>query len=241
MSNEVKGLITVKGSEIEKELQDMANATATATNNVKLPYPKWLDEAVENLWDNGSDEDKQKIAELLQPTLQQWASYQSYRSYYIVPENELLSEYNFYLCRMLELDGFPDSWNYCRNKSFLYNLYIQLCSAKSITLNLFRKYKRIYDHELPLNLEDNSHLATHLGAVEMPTADIEFLTDLQNLKGISPEDKQVLIGLATGQIEKKDIPTVLNWSNKTDRKKLSRYMKALADKLQQLLKIGNLL
>ncbi len=75
-----------------------------------------------------------------------------------------------------------------------------------------------------------------MGAVEIPTADIKFVEDLQHLEGVSPEDKQILIGLATGQIEKKDIATVLVWSNKDDKKKLSRYMK----KLQGLLQNNNI-
>lgn len=47
------------------------------------------------------------------------------------------------------------------------------------------------------------------------------------MKDISPEDIRILIGIATGEIDKKDIPHALNWENKADRMKLSRYMKKL--------------
>lgn len=60
-------------------------------------------------------------------------------------------------------------------------------------------------------------------------SDIEYLTDLRNLTGISPDDKKILIGLATGTIDKKEIPQVLNWENVNNRMRLSRYMKHLRE------------
>lgn len=53
--------------------------------------------------------------------------------------------------------------------------------------------------------------------------DIDLIASITQLE-CSEADKKILIGLATGEIEKKDIPVVLGWSNRNDRKKLSRYV-----------------
>ena len=141
---------------------------------------------------------------------------------------ELFSDYQLHLFNML--DGIADK-AYNREISFINNLYKQL---ESLTKDK-RKY---YD---ALKRKDDWNCIPTERLVQIPDemdyyADWELLLDLQNMEGVSSEDKMILAGLATGEICKQDIPIVLNWTNKDDRMKLSRYMKKLAGLLLSPLK-----
>jgi hypothetical protein len=156
--------------------------------------------------------------------IEKWAKY--FAKDYNLDWCELFSDYKLFLYNML--DGISDKI-YNINMSFIDNLYKQLeCEA----LDLRRYYnakKRMYDWnckteeelEEELGKEQNRHIYKNR------YEDIDILLDLENMEEILPEDKQILIGLATGEIDKRDIPHVLNWSNKEDRMKLSRYVKKL--------------
>lgn len=144
---------------------------------------------------------------------------------------ELFSEYQYYLYNML--DGVSKRV-YNINMPFIDNLYKQLeCETKDIRKRYNAK-KRMYDwnckqeDELENEVFEKDYKQNSLKDIYK---DVVVLMDLESLKGISPEDKGILIGIATGEIDKKDIPHILDWSNKEDRMKLSRYTK----KLQQIL------
>jgi acetyl-CoA carboxylase carboxyltransferase component len=123
------------------------------------------------------------------------------------------------------LDGFADK-SYNSDISFMNNLYKQLECLTSDKRRYYNAKKRKDDWNcIPsVQLEQIPDKRNDAYAVR------EFLLDLQNLN-CSETDKQIILGLATGEIVKQDIPTVLNWENKDDRKKLSRFMKKLADRL----------
>lgn len=118
---------------------------------------------------------------------------------------------------------------------FMNNLYKQLECISKDKRKYYNANKRQWDMnciptEILEQIPDNKNIYQ----------DMELLLDLQNLPcdsnlNCSEIDKQVLIGLATGQICKKNIPAVLVWTNKDDRKKLSRYMKKLQKLCSQLL------
>jgi hypothetical protein len=134
---------------------------------------------------------------------------------------ELFSDYQLHMFNML--DGIADK-PYNRELSFLNNLYKQLeCLTKD--------KRRYYSAQ---KRKDDWNCIPPEQMEEVPDKrDWEFLLDLQNLN-CSETDKQIILGLATGEIGKQDIPTVLNWENKDDRKKLSRYMKKLTGIITQL-------
>jgi hypothetical protein len=140
---------------------------------------------------------------------------------------ELFSDYQLYIYNML--DGVSGRI-YNIEMSFIDNLYVQLkCEA----LDMWRFYhakKRMYDREC-IPKEDIEKYPDSKNQFEYAN----ILMDLENISDISPEDKRILIGIATGVIDKKDIPHVLNWQNKEDRMKLSRYVKKLQSILNRQL------
>ncbi|AKA72045.1 hypothetical protein [Clostridium scatologenes] len=158
-------------------------------------------------------------------SVEKWAKLLGNR--YNIDRCELFSDFQLHLFNML--DGIADK-AYNNNISFMNNLYKQLeCLAKD-KRKYYNANKRKYDR----NFVSKRRLE-QVPDIKNEYADSKFLMDLQNLSGISPEDMNVLVGLATGQICRKDIPTILNWTNKDDRMKLSRYVKALLNKLQSVI------
>ncbi|BCJ95700.1 hypothetical protein acsn021_32690 [Anaerocolumna cellulosilytica] len=138
---------------------------------------------------------------------------------YHLESNELFSDFQVHLYNML--DGVSDKV-YNINMPFIDNLYVQLkCEALDL-----RDYYNAKKRKDDWNCKPKEELEKHKDNKNQYD-DINILMDLENMKDISPEDKRILIGIATGEIDKKDIPYVLNWSNKEDRMKLSRYVKKL--------------
>lgn len=150
-------------------------------------------------------------------TVEHWAKLFGNR--YNIDWHELFSDFQLHLFNML--DGISDK-AYNMEISFMNNLYRQLeCLAKD-KRRFQNRAKRKYD----CNCIPNERLE-QIPDTKNEYEDIELLTDLRNLD-CPEDDRQILIGLATGQICNKDVPTVLNWINKDDRKKLRRYCHKLS-------------
>jgi hypothetical protein len=151
--------------------------------------------------------------------VEKWA--RSFGKRYNLDWCELFSDYQLHLFNML--DGTKDKI-YNINISFMHNLYKQLeCHSKDK-----RKYYNAQKRKDNWNCVTKEIIETKPDPKDN-YSDIEYITDLRNLTGISPDDKKILIGLATGTIDKKDIPQVLNWENVNNRMRLSRYMKHLRE------------
>lgn len=132
---------------------------------------------------------------------------------------ELFSDFQLYLYNML--DGVSDKV-YNKEMSFIDNLYVQLkCEALDL-----RDYYNAKKRKDDCNCKPKEELERHQDN-KNHYDDIDIFIDLKNIEDISSEDKVILIGIATGEFDKKDIPHILNWKNQEDRMKLSRYVKKL--------------
>lgn len=160
-----------------------------------------------------------------------WA--ETFATRYHLDRDELFSDFQLYLFNML--DGVSDRV-YNIEMAFIDNLYKQLESKAKDLRKYYNAKKRMYDsnclteEELENEVIEKEAKANNLKDIYK---DVDILMDLKNLQDISAEDKRILIGIATGEINKKDIPHVLNWKNKEDRMKLSRYMKKLQSILNE--------
>ena len=111
------------------------------------------------------------------------------------------------------------------------NLYNHL---KNIAKDIYRKevqaVKSVRKNEVLTDFSEYTQ-ENKYSFTEQGYSDTEYLLYLSQLD-IPQEDKRILTGLATGEIEKKDIPFILNWDNPQDRKKLFRYMQKLGNYLK---------
>ncbi|URZ03021.1 hypothetical protein [Clostridium felsineum] len=133
---------------------------------------------------------------------------------------ELFSDFQLHLFNML--DGVSNK-TYNREISFMNNLYKQLECLSKDKWRYYnaKKRKNIW------NLIPEGKL-NRISDIKNEYVDKELLMDLQNLDCLEA-DRSILIRLATDEICKKDIPTVLGWKNKNNRMKLSRYMRKLSN------------
>ena len=158
---------------------------------------------------------------------------------------DLFSDFQLYLLNMLDypvkefaVDGSKNTERYSAKKvynrdiSFMNNLYKQLeCESKDKRKFLDRD-KRADDQnsESPELMEQRHHNSTDMDFC----IDSDYLMDLQSIAGVSPDDLQIIVGLATGEIGKQDIPEKLRWRNIADTKKLTRYMRRIAEILAKI-------
>ncbi|MDD3172464.1 MAG: hypothetical protein PHF63_02135 [Herbinix sp.] len=197
-------------------------------------YPEWLDNGVQKAYNN---EDYDMIYKLLldeKGFIHRLSARYEYQ--YKIPYATYFSEFQTYLFLLIEFQQ-GENWEvqgislrtYNEELSFMGNLYNHL---KNIAKDIYRKEvtakKSVGQNEVLTdfseNKEDNKHQFTEQGYT-----DSEYLLYLSQLD-IPQEDKRIMIQLATGEIEKKDIPLIFNWDNR-DRKKLSRYMQKLGNYL----------
>lgn len=156
-----------------------------------------------------------------------WAK--EYGQAYKIDWYELFSDFQLHLFNML--DGIADK-AYNREISFMINLRKQLeCLAKD-KLKYLNRDKRKWDRNfIPQERLEQIPDSNQEKGVPIAYSDVELFVSLENLpietKGLTALNKQILQWLATGEINKKDIPIILNWTNRDDRKKLSRYCQKL--------------
>lgn len=149
--------------------------------------------------------------------LERWAKLLGDR--YNIDWCELFSDFQLHLFNML--DGIADK-AYNPEIRFMNNLFKQLeCVTKDKRKYLNRNKRKWDSNCVP------TEILEQIPDSNNKYVDSELIIALQALTDINSQDKRVLIGLATGQITKKDIPTLLNWTNKDDRMKLSRYCKKM--------------
>lgn len=135
--------------------------------------------------------------------IEKWAK--SFAKRYNLDWCELFSDFQLHLYNML--DGISDKV-YNKEMSFIDNLYVQLkCEALDL-LDYYNAKKRMYDRncnteeELENEVFEKEYKQNSLKDIYK---DVVILMDLENMEDISSEDKRILIGIAAGEIDKKDI------------------------------------